>query len=76
VAYAFTFYYGNWCRLVFIVFEDLKKNDVHMFWIVLANSTIMRSYSSAATTLTERTAVMANLSAYQGVGFILGPRKF
>jgi hypothetical protein len=47
-----------------------------MFWIVLANSTIMRSYSSAATTLTERTAVMANLSAYQGVGFILGPRKF
>ncbi|CAF0779339.1 unnamed protein product [Adineta ricciae] len=38
-----------------------------------ANSTIMRSYSSAATTLKERTAVMANLSAYQGVGFILGP---
>jgi hypothetical protein len=36
----------------------------------------MRSYSSAATTLTERTNVMANLSAYQGVGFILGPRKF
>lgn len=43
---------------------------------VLANSTIMRSYSSSATTLTERTAVMANLSAYQGVGFILGPREF
>ncbi|UJR26170.1 hypothetical protein I4U23_007514 [Adineta vaga] len=38
-----------------------------------ANSTIMRSYSSSATTLSERTAVMANLSAYQGVGFILGP---
>ncbi len=42
----------------------------------LANSTIMRSYSSAATTISERTAVMANLSAYQGIGFILGPRKF
>jgi len=36
----------------------------------------MRSYASAATTLVERTAVMANLSAYQGIGFILGPRKF
>ena len=35
----------------------------------------MRSYASSATTLTERTAVMANLSAYQGVGFILGPRE-
>ncbi|CAF4242553.1 unnamed protein product [Rotaria sp. Silwood2] len=52
------------------------------WWIMLArfimgvgaaNSTIMRSYASAATTLTERTNVMANLSAYQGVGFILGP---
>jgi len=52
------------------------------WWIMLArfimgmgaaNSTIMRSYASSATTLTERTAVMANLSAYQGVGFILGP---
>ncbi|CAF1210482.1 unnamed protein product [Adineta steineri] len=38
-----------------------------------ANSTIMRSYASSATTITERTAVMANLSAYQGVGFIIGP---
>ncbi|CAF1544679.1 unnamed protein product [Rotaria magnacalcarata] len=52
------------------------------WWIMLArfimgigaaNSTIMRSYASAATTLGERTNVMANLSAYQGVGFILGP---
>ncbi|CAF0755542.1 unnamed protein product [Rotaria sordida] len=52
------------------------------WWIMLArfimgigaaNSTIMRSYASSATTLTERTGVMANLSAYQGVGFILGP---
>ena len=35
----------------------------------------MRSYASAATTMEERTAVMANLSACQGVGFILGPRR-
>lgn len=41
----------------------------------LANSTIMRSYASSATTMAERTNVMANLSAYQGVGFILGPRN-
>lgn len=41
----------------------------------LANSTIMRSYASSATTLAERTNVMANLSAFQGVGFILGPRN-
>lgn len=38
-----------------------------------ANSTIMRSYASSATTMDERTNVMANLSAYQGIGFILGP---
>ncbi|CAF3327467.1 unnamed protein product [Rotaria sp. Silwood1] len=52
------------------------------WWIMLArfimgigaaNSTIMRSYASSATTVSERTNVMANLSAYQGVGFILGP---
>lgn len=35
----------------------------------------MRSYASSATTQEERTNVMANLSAYQGIGFILGPRN-
>jgi hypothetical protein len=49
---------------------------IRIYLIFLANSTIMRSYASSATTLTERTGVMANLSAFQGVGFILGPRKF
>lgn len=36
----------------------------------------MRSYAAAATTKAERTNTMANLSASQGIGFILGPRKF
>lgn len=35
----------------------------------------MRSYASSATTVVERTNVMANMSAYQGIGFIVGPRK-
>ena len=46
------------------------------FCIYLANTAVMRSYAASATTLAERTGVMANLSACQGVGFILGPRNF
>lgn len=57
------------------IFFEVQRVAIFGLLLILANSTIMRSYSSAATTLKERTAVMANLSAYQGVGFILGPRK-
>jgi hypothetical protein len=74
VDYACSFHYGSWCRFVLIIFNELK-NSIKISLIILANSTIMRSYASSATTLAERTNVMANLSAYQGVGFILGPRN-
>lgn len=82
VAYDFSFYYGSWCRFVLIKFNEIEYL-IRIYLIfsfvcffLLANSTIMRSYSSAATTLAERTNVMANLSAFQGIGFILGPRKY
>ncbi|XP_048364897.1 major facilitator superfamily domain-containing protein 8 isoform X2 [Sphaerodactylus townsendi] len=37
------------------------------------NVAVVRSYVSGATSLTERTGAMANTSACQAVGFILGP---
>ncbi|KAM6136144.1 major facilitator superfamily domain-containing protein 8 isoform 2-T2 [Phoenicopterus ruber ruber] len=37
------------------------------------NVAVVRSYISGATSLTERTSAMANTSACQAVGFILGP---
>ncbi|XP_077869291.1 major facilitator superfamily domain-containing protein 8-like [Saccoglossus kowalevskii] len=37
------------------------------------NIAVVRSYSSGSTTLKERTPAMANLSAAQALGFILGP---
>ncbi|RUS74354.1 hypothetical protein EGW08_017877, partial [Elysia chlorotica] len=37
------------------------------------HTAVVRSYISAATTLKERTACMANVSIFQAVGFILGP---
>lgn len=36
---------------------------------------VVRSYIAGATSLTERTSTMANTSACQAVGFILGPGK-
>ncbi|GFO25664.1 major facilitator superfamily domain-containing protein 8-like [Plakobranchus ocellatus] len=40
------------------------------------NVAVVRSYLSAATTLKERTACMANVSIFQALGFILGPGQF
>ncbi|XP_068611949.1 major facilitator superfamily domain-containing protein 8 [Brachionichthys hirsutus] len=37
------------------------------------NVAVVRSYVAGATTLTERTGAMANMSASQALGFILGP---
>ncbi|NWT42546.1 MFSD8 protein, partial [Chroicocephalus maculipennis] len=39
------------------------------------NVAVVRSYIAGATSLTERTSAMANTSACQAVGFILGPGK-
>ncbi|XP_035681931.1 major facilitator superfamily domain-containing protein 8-like isoform X1 [Branchiostoma floridae] len=37
------------------------------------NVAVVRSYAAAATTLSERTSTMATMSAFQAIGFILGP---
>ncbi|XP_029446415.1 major facilitator superfamily domain-containing protein 8 isoform X2 [Rhinatrema bivittatum] len=37
------------------------------------NVAVVRSYVAGATSLLERTSVMANISAFQALGFILGP---
>uniref|UniRef100_A0A8D0FT94 Major facilitator superfamily domain containing 8 n=1 Tax=Strix occidentalis caurina TaxID=311401 RepID=A0A8D0FT94_STROC len=39
------------------------------------NVAVVRSYIAGATSLTERTSAMANTSACQAVGFILGPES-
>lgn len=40
------------------------------------NVAVVRSYVAGATSLNERTGAMANMSACQALGFILGPGKF
>lgn len=37
------------------------------------NVAVVRSYVAGATSLSERTSAMANISAFQALGFILGP---
>lgn len=45
-----------------------------MFWLNTAgNVAVVRSYVAEATSLKERTSAMANMSASQALGFILGP---
>lgn len=39
----------------------------------VGNVAVVRSYVAGATSLTERTSAMANMSACQALGFILGP---
>lgn len=39
------------------------------------NVAVVRSYVAGATSLKERTNAMANMSACQALGFILGPGK-
>lgn len=45
-----------------------------IFWLFVAgNVAVVRSYVAGATSLKERTSAMANMSAGQALGFILGP---
>ncbi|POI34391.1 hypothetical protein CIB84_001857 [Bambusicola thoracicus] len=46
-----------------------------MFLSSVGNVAVVRSYIAGATSLTERTSAMANTSACQAVGFILGPES-
>lgn len=40
---------------------------------LIGNVAVARSYVAGATSLKERTSAMANMSACQALGFILGP---
>lgn len=42
---------------------------------IAGNVAVVRSYVAGATSLKERTSAMANMSACQALGFILGPGK-
>lgn len=45
-----------------------------ILWLFVAgNVAVVRSYVAGATSLKERTSAMANMSACQALGFILGP---
>lgn len=51
---------------------EISKNN----WtscMVSGNVAVVRSYVAGATTLKERTSSMANMSACQAIGFIIGP---
>ncbi|XP_051770365.1 major facilitator superfamily domain-containing protein 8 isoform X2 [Ctenopharyngodon idella] len=56
-----------------------SNNKIHMLLsrtlvgIGAGNVAVVRSYVAGATSLTERTSAMANMSACQALGFILGP---
>lgn len=45
------------------------------FSFIAGNVAVVRSYVAGATSLKERTSAMANMSACQALGFILGPGK-
>lgn len=45
------------------------------FSLIAGNVAVVRSYVAGATSLKERTSAMANMSACQALGFILGPGK-
>lgn len=50
-----------------------KRQNKFSSFHVLGNVAVVRSFMAGATSLAERTSVMANTSASQAVGFILGP---
>lgn len=68
---------GLWSRwfigpghsLLTLIFESWCM----MFWFLTGNVAVVRSYVAGATSLKERTSAMANMSACQALGFILGP---
>lgn len=52
--------------------NDVKQTiDYHS--TPVGNVAVVRSYVAEATSLKERTGAMANMSACQALGFILGP---
>ncbi|XP_048740690.2 major facilitator superfamily domain-containing protein 8-like isoform X2 [Ostrea edulis] len=67
-------------NILYAYLEDIKDHRVVLLITARAligfgagNVAVVRSYLSGATTVSERTPTMANLSAFQAVGFIVGP---
>ncbi|XP_052795979.1 major facilitator superfamily domain-containing protein 8-like [Mya arenaria] len=66
-----------------VLYMYLESITVQPKWFLIAarvligfgagNVAVVRSYVSGATTLAERTSAMANMSACQAIGFIIGP---
>lgn len=50
-------------------------SNVAVYPVLAGNVAVVRSYVAGATSLKERTSAMANMSACQALGFILGPGK-
>lgn len=67
-------------NILYAYLEDIKTHRVVFLIAARAligfgagNVAVVRSYLSGATKLKERTSAMANLSAFQAIGFIVGP---
>ncbi|XP_061183566.1 major facilitator superfamily domain-containing protein 8-like isoform X1 [Saccostrea echinata] len=67
-------------NILYAYLEDIKEHRLVALIAARAligfgagNVAVVRSYLSGATTIKERTAAMANLSAFQAIGFIVGP---
>lgn len=56
----------------------MKNNFFYLelLYLFLGNVAVIRSYIAGATSLQERTSSMANTSACQALGFILGPGRY
>lgn len=50
--------------------------DFGLLCLFLGNVAVVRSYIAGATSLQERISSMANTSACQALGFILGPGRY
>ncbi|XP_062616053.1 major facilitator superfamily domain-containing protein 8-like [Saccostrea cucullata] len=67
-------------NILYAYLEDIKEHRLVALIAARAligfgagNVAVVRSYLSGATTIKERTGAMANLSAFQAIGFIVGP---
>ncbi|CAF0817949.1 unnamed protein product [Brachionus calyciflorus] len=72
---------GNLLYMYLQDYDDLKFGSPKI-WMLVARfimgigascAAVIRSYVSSATNMEERTAALANISACQGLGFIIGP---
>lgn len=55
------------------MYGDIGNTHSGFCWFSAGNVAVVRSYVAGATSLKERTSAMANMSACQALGFILGP---